>query len=152
MNAVIQTQQSYNIPTAALENDTHTASKHVVACEAACKAYLHAMYGFQPSKEEFGVVTAIAVNRTTAVIEIRFILWGATALGMFELPLYVFKQDGNVVESTALIRGLAGRGVTMTVAGHYSFNGVPLSRVVAVDFKSPFDPNKYGGLPASLKG
>jgi hypothetical protein len=133
------------------ESNPHTGDKHIAACKTAHKAYLHAMYGYQPSQEEIGVVSSIAVNGTVVVVEVRFILWGATELGMFELPLHVFKQDGKVVNSTAQIKDLVGRLITMSVARHYQFDGISLSNVVAVDFNSMFDLNKYGRSPARMQ-
>lgn len=135
MNALdYMVSQRAETPVILCEKNPRTAAKHAAACGNAHKAYMRTVYGFQPEGDEYGVVLSASAHGSIVAIEIRFFT-GATKTykGMFELPLHVFKIDGEPITSTAAIENFIGHVVFVTVIGHYHFNGIKLSNVLEVD-------------------
>jgi hypothetical protein len=125
-------------PAVLYEDNPRTAAKHAAACANARKAYLRSIYGFQPHEgEEYGVVLSVQVYGSIATIEIRFFMGTTkTHKGTFELPLHVFKVDGEPVTSSAAIKRFVDHVVLVTVIDRYDFDGIPLSNVTDVDLDS----------------
>jgi len=112
------------------ENNSYTAAKHVVACEKARKAYLRAIYGYQPRNGwKVGNIISAVADGSIVTVEIRFLIGFSSRVGMFELPLHVFKEDGKSLTSSVDIDDLVDRAIIMTVIDQYDFNGVRLSLV-----------------------
>lgn len=123
------------MPVVLRANNPRTAAKHAAACANAQKAYLRSIYGFQPDEgDEYGVVLAVQVQGSIATVEILFFTGTTkTHRGTFELPLHVFKVDGEPMTQSIAIKDFVGHVVLVTVVDRYDFNGIMLSNVGQVD-------------------
>lgn len=140
MMSAFHEQFASQTPAQIQNTDSRTALKFTAARENARKAYLRTIYGFQPANGHYtGYVNYAATNGSVVTAEIYFV-WGTTPIGVFELPLHVFKWDGKPATSSDAIQRFVLRGVTITVADRYQFNGISLSTVTAIEFDSTFEP------------
>lgn len=123
------------VPAVLSENNPRTAAKHANACANAHKAFLRSIYGFQPDEGgEYGVVLGVQVQGSIATVEIRFFTGTTkTHRGTFELPLHVFKVDGEPMTQSIAIKDFVGHVVLVTVVDRYDFNGIMLSNVGQID-------------------
>jgi hypothetical protein len=110
------------------------AANHATAYEKARKAYLRAVYGYQPVKgEHLAIIQSVTAEGSVMVVEIRFFVGEKVHQNTFELPLYVFKKDGVPLTSTATIEEFTGYFAHVTVIDRYKFDGISLSIVGEID-------------------
>jgi hypothetical protein len=133
-------QFASQVPMHLQNTDTRTVMKFAAARESARKAYLRTIYGFQPANGKYvGYIQSAVTHGSVVTVGIYF-LSDSPTVGVFELPLHVFKKDGKPVTSSHAIQSLVLRGVTITMADRYKFNGISLSNVTAIEFDSKFEP------------
>jgi hypothetical protein len=92
-----------------------------------------ASLGWRLEGHECGILLSAIAHGSIVVVEIRFFVGEKTYSGMFELPLHVFKKDGDFLTSSTAIKDFVGRGVWMTVNNRYQFNGISLSNAREID-------------------
>jgi hypothetical protein len=116
--------------------ETRTAQKFGAACENARKAYLRTLYGFQPDEGGFhGYVRYAKATGAVVAVEIHF-YFCSPAVGVFEVPIHVFKQDGKTIVSSDDVENFVNREVGVIVSERYKFNGISLSNVIAIELDS----------------
>ncbi len=120
--------------------ETRTAQKFGAACENARKAYLRTLYGFQPAEGRFcGYVRYAKVTGTVVAVEVYF-YFGSPSIGVFEVPIHVFKQDDKVIVSSHDVERFVGCQVAVVVSGRYKFNGISLSTLTAIELECVAKP------------
>jgi len=142
MNTSMMVDFASQFPTDLQDTGTRTAFKFPAAFENARKACLRTLYGFQPATgRHYGRVLYAKAKGSVVIVEIYFYAADRSPIGVFEMPLHHFKNDGEVIVNSADAEKFAGRQVYVTVAGRYKFNGISLSTVTCVEMHSTAKPN-----------
>ena len=125
-------QDDAGTPVVLCKANTRTKEKHAAACYAARAAFLRSLYGHQPAKGlTNGYIHNAEADGAIVVVEIGFHEYGYS-MGMFELPIHVFKFQGQPVSSSMDVVDWVCRPVVLKVVNRYKFDGVFLSNIAAV--------------------
>ena len=139
MNTNLLDQFAAQGPSHLQNTNTCTARKFPAAVENARKAYLRTLYGFQPKAGfHLGRLYYADVKGSSVTVEIYFDC-GSPPVGVFELPLHLFKRNGMPVECSDKIKTFTGDHVSLIVSGRHKFNGISLSTVTSIEFYSSFE-------------
>ena len=125
-------QDDAGTPVVLCNANTRTKEKHTAACYAARAAFLRSLYGHQPARGLInGYISSAKADGAIVVVEIGFHEYGYCT-GIFELPIHIFKFQGQPVSSSMNVVDWVGRPVVLTVVNRYKFDGVYLSNIAAV--------------------
>lgn len=145
-------QNDAGSPAVLCKANTRTEAKHAAACHAARVAFLRSLYGHQPAKGLIhGHIHQIETDGTIVVVEIGFHEYGYCR-GMFELPIHVFKFQGQSVSSSMDVANWVHHNVVLQVLNRFKFDGIFLSNVAAISIANSGAPTEPPyELPAKVE-
>lgn len=126
-------QDDTGVPVVLCKANPRTEAKLAAAYNAAQFAFLHAVYGYQPTKGMIaGFVSNVTMEGSIVAVEVVFRQYDFDFKGMFELPVYLIKFQGKNVSATSDSADWIGQPIVLKIIDRYKLDGFFLSKVAAV--------------------